>query len=535
MRWLAVIVLVGGLLRLIWLDKYPAGFNADEAAFSYNAYSILKTGQDEWGTVWWKLPIIGLKSFGDYKLPLYSFLAIPSIKIFGLNEFATRLPNAIVGTLAVLVIYFFVKQIYLKGEVVGLVAAFLLAISPWHISLSRGAFEANLGTFFLPLGLLLFLRQKYFFAAVILAFNMYSYHSARLLTPLILVVFILFFRPRHLTKFVITFLILALPTLFSLVGVASSRIRDVSILSPTDNWQAVAARRFTARNWGLPDTLARVFSNKLVYSTSVFGKNYLSYFSPQFLFTQGAGEPNYGMIPGRGVMYYPDLLFLLGFVVLIIKRSHKSYLLLLLLLLISPLPAALAKGSGSTAYRAAVMIPFIIAASTLGALYLFELLKPNKKIIILAFAFLILNFAFFVEDYLYHAPQINGPAMNYGWKELMPRLKPFADRFPDVRFSRSLSEPQIFVAFYSQMNPDAYQKFSNSWPDFQSQGYKFLDQYDGYFLDKYRFGDIYPKDPVTHPVLYVGKDSDFPPDFPEYFHIDYPTGLPAIKVAEKLP
>ena len=42
------------------------------------------------------------------------------------------------------------------------------------------------------------------------------------------------------------------------------------------------------------------FPTKLIYTVSTTFKNYASYFSPQFLFTSGAGEATYGMIPGRG-------------------------------------------------------------------------------------------------------------------------------------------------------------------------------------------------------------------------------------------
>jgi len=61
----------------------PPCFYADEAAFSYNAYSILKTGKDEYGVT---LPL-RLKSFGDFKMPLYTYLSIPFTTLFGLNEF----------------------------------------------------------------------------------------------------------------------------------------------------------------------------------------------------------------------------------------------------------------------------------------------------------------------------------------------------------------------------------------------------------------------------------------------------------------
>ncbi len=46
---LILILLVAAILRLYKLGVVPGSMNADEAAIGYNAYSILKTGKDEYG------------------------------------------------------------------------------------------------------------------------------------------------------------------------------------------------------------------------------------------------------------------------------------------------------------------------------------------------------------------------------------------------------------------------------------------------------------------------------------------------------
>ena len=43
---LLLIIFLAALLRFIKLNTIPVGFNDDEAAFGYNAYSILKYGFD---------------------------------------------------------------------------------------------------------------------------------------------------------------------------------------------------------------------------------------------------------------------------------------------------------------------------------------------------------------------------------------------------------------------------------------------------------------------------------------------------------
>ena len=122
---LLTLILLGLGLRLFRLDSRPLGFTWDEAALGYNAYSLIKTGRDEYGKI---LPVI-LKSFGDYKPGVYAYLAVPSIATLGLNEFATRLPSAILGTLLIVIVYLLTQNMF---------AALLLAINPWSLYFSRG-------------------------------------------------------------------------------------------------------------------------------------------------------------------------------------------------------------------------------------------------------------------------------------------------------------------------------------------------------------------------------------------------------------
>src|SRR5258708_39046069 len=100
MKRLAIIFLilfVALALRTYKIDINPPGLTPDEASLGYNAYSILKTGRDEYGTI---LPVI-FKSFGDYKPGLYVYLAVPAVATFGLNETAVRLPRVIAGVFTV--------------------------------------------------------------------------------------------------------------------------------------------------------------------------------------------------------------------------------------------------------------------------------------------------------------------------------------------------------------------------------------------------------------------------------------------------
>src|SRR5579872_5620554 len=165
--FLIAIVLIAIAMRFIMLGSNPIGFNDDESAFGYNAYSITKTLHDEYGRF---LPFPVFESFGDWKLVGYLYLAALSQLVFGATEFATRFPSAAIGTLAVIATYFLGRKMFDKK--VGLLAAFILAISPWHIIASRNAFESDTLIAFITAGTYFFLeaqsKKKYLPISVIL-------------------------------------------------------------------------------------------------------------------------------------------------------------------------------------------------------------------------------------------------------------------------------------------------------------------------------------------------------------------------------
>src|SRR5437879_3524418 len=92
---LAAIVALAAILRVVNLSSNPNGLFCDEASSGYDAYSLLHTGRDSYGGF---LPLYA-HSFGVYEDTLMRYLTVPAVAVFGLTEFATRLPAAIVGTL----------------------------------------------------------------------------------------------------------------------------------------------------------------------------------------------------------------------------------------------------------------------------------------------------------------------------------------------------------------------------------------------------------------------------------------------------
>lgn len=554
---LGLIIAFALIVRVIGISKYPVGFTQDEASLGYDAYSLLTTGKDQWGVSW---PLT-FRSFGDFKMPLYSYLAIPSVAVFGLNEFSTRLPGALIGTLAVLATYLMVFELFknsskVNNRTLALMSAFLLAISTWHISLSRGAFEANLTTFFIPLGVWAFLKglekpKWMVLSAVSFGLNLFSYHAARLFTPIIIILLLFFSlhgsggnlikkvglmlsRYKGFLLVFSLFFLVAFSTI--LFGGAGKRGLDILISNPTDKWKAVSERRYEATLLGMPDEMARIYSNKVSYVGNLFLQNSSSYLSPSFLFFQGAGEWSYGMIPGRGVLYLFEILFVaLSLIALIRKKASYSLVFIFFWILVSPLPAAITKGPGFAANRLAVMLPAITVFSAYGFYLFYNFLKRkfSKKISLVVFSLLgiifLSSFASFGEDYLFHTPYKAADSMHYGMGQMVSYLNSVEQNYDEIRVSRTFSVPQISIAFYKKLDPRDYQKAAKDWLIYQDKGFAYLDQMEGYRLGKYSFGSIdIPASRGKKGILLVGKPLEFPYGVEIEKTILFPDGTPAV-------
>ncbi len=518
--WLFLILALALAIRLFRITDFPAGFNLDEISQGYSAYSLLKTGRDEWGIRWPLSP----RAFGDFRAPLYTYLTIPSIALLGLNKLAVRLPAAIFGGLAVLATYLLAKELFAGektgAEKISLLAALFLAISPWHISLSRGAFEASLTVFLMPLGIWLFLKGKksalgYPLAALVLGINLFSYYGPKLVTLVMVFLLLIWqgksaFKKKSLWLFLIIFAIFVGLSLQSLLAGGKTRVMDTAAGVSAKEWEALSRRQYEAVFYGLPAEVERVFNNKITFFYNRFYKNYLSYFSPEFLFTKGASEATYGMIPGRGLFYLIELPFMVLALIRLVKFRDGS--LLLLLILVSPLAASLSQSEGA-ANRASTMMPFMQILSAFGALLAFDFLKKKiLKLLLLVsfFSIFLICFVTFLEDYFYHAPMANAPFMAYGWEELQPYLLTKRKEFDKIIVSDKFSEPQIALAYYLKLDPLLVQKESKDWLRYEKEGYHFVDQLTRYNLENFEFRNFsFLDDLALKKTLFIGKVEDF--------------------------
>ena len=450
---LIVITFLGLILRFWQLDKFPVSLNWDEVSHGYNAYSILTTGKDEWGTAF---PLI-FRAFGDFKLPIYIYLTVIPVFLFGLNAFAVRFVSALAGVIAIPLIYFLAKQLFPDRKNLGLIAAALLAFSPWHLFISRPALEANLaltltiaGALFLLLGLK---KTVYYLpAAVFFALAPHTYNTARVFVPLMLLAFFFIYRKALKIDLVATLSLLLVIFSFAIVinqvavGSGTARYQKIAILSESAVFQ-IGENRSHSR---LPALLARLVYNRPVYFATTYIKNYFSYFSPAF-FNQSHGVQTQFAIPNQNLFTVPVLfLALIGFLLTVKNNQPGHNRFLIAWLLLSPVAAA-TTADPPQALRPNTMIPAIIVLSAFGLVYVAKWLKT--PFIVLFTALFIFLFAGYLNLYFGDYQKTYSAAWQFGNREAIEVITKNIDHYDRIIMSKRYGEPHIFYAFYSRLDP----------------------------------------------------------------------------------
>lgn len=457
-----LIVVVGATLRFWGNVSNPPSLNIDEVAIGYNAYSILKTGSDEYGI---KFPL-SFRSVGDYKPPVLIYLTVPSIALFGLNEFAVRFPTAFFSILTIPLFYWFIWRLT-KDRLLSLLGIGLLAISPWHIYYSRYAVEATVALFFLLLGFtcLLGLREKIYWgipAGIFLSISMYAYHSERLFIPIFLgACFIFLCQKKKLDKryiyFIVSLLLISIPLIVSTVfGPDKVRAQTTFITNDINFTRYIDVGS------------DNIFDNKLFLLFFYWIRKFVAYFQPSFWFYDGLYMTTKG-IYGLGVVYLFELPLLLIGIFSLIKKWNTLSLSLFGWILLGIIPASLTQNEQHS-LRTLVILPAALLVIAIGAKTYVHLLMANRKnLLLFANAFYILlilwNLGFALLVFSVHFPIQKGENFMEGTKQVVDYALKHKDEYKEIVFDPVrgtqgpfiVSVPHTYVLFYSKYDPSKYQ------------------------------------------------------------------------------
>jgi 4-amino-4-deoxy-L-arabinose transferase-like glycosyltransferase len=459
-------ILLGALfLRIYQINTNPPGLTPDEASIGYNAYSILKTGKDEYGKYF---PII-FKSFGDFKPGLYIYLTIPSVAIFGLNEFSVRLPSVIAGTLTVYLVYLVAGKLS-SNKKVQILAALVAALNPWLIYFSRGAWEVNVALTLTLGGIYFFFKsfekQKFIIvSSVFFALTLLDYQGAKLSSGIVLFILVLLYwkellkiRYKYLTSAFIVGLVLSLPIILSIFNGQGGRLTVFSVFSyprPEEYLQNFL-NEGNVKKSGLVYNL--FYNEPLNFIRGIAGR-FFNHFSGRFLFFEGDWANPRHTPPYQGVLIIGDIIFLFfGTIAFLKEKISKEKLFVILWLVLAPLPAILSRDQVHAVRSLNLAIPFIIFIA-FGIEYLIR--NFHKVFIMGAILIYASTYFYFLDSYFVHQPIHNSQYWQYGYKQMVETVTSIQNNYKTIRIQQSYDQPYIYFLFFQKYDPAKWQQQSN--------------------------------------------------------------------------
>ncbi len=473
------IVFFALFIRIYDLGKTPAGFLEDEAHIGYNAYSLQKTAKDKNNN----FLSLSVDQFGDFRPSGLHFLTVPSVAYFGLTEFATRFPVAVVGGVSVIIMYFLAFEIF-QNRKIALLSSAIMAVNPWHLTASRITSESIVALALVMGGIALILRflrkneKKVTFlpllylgiSAVLFVISFQFYHAARYFLPFLLVyvagvtVFSrTILRWNKIALVVMSFgVMLGLIVLF-MVGEGQGRVGNVSIFTNPATKIFMYDQRVEDK--GFPPLVVRFFHNNVVAYGYTALVNYGEHFSTNFLFFEG-GLPKRYMIPWQGTFHYHDALFLLAglslLITFFIKESKRSMLLALPIVwfFLGPIPAAFTFEDIPHFQRAIMMLPGGVMLCAYGLYMIINAFTKRRLryvfISVLVFV-LFYSIVTFFHNYFYHSATHQSRYRNEGERELIKTLQLYKNEGRPIITTSSQGNHVIFFLFYNKFDPKTFQ------------------------------------------------------------------------------
>jgi 4-amino-4-deoxy-L-arabinose transferase-like glycosyltransferase len=518
---LLALILLGGLfLRLYKLDQIPPSLSWDEAANGYNAWAVGTTGMDEWGHAW---PLT-FTSFGDDKHPVLVYATLPFVALIGLNEVTTRLPSVLFGTANILLLFLVSRFFFSKG--VGLIAATILAVSPYSIQFSRFSHELQATQFFFLLGLVFFLygthKRQYLVIASFVSFgiSLFAYHSAKIVVPpLVGLLILLYIKKLWQMKFALI-ISLIICVFFAIVLMTHPKL--------------LGTARFEQTNFK-PEELAtsQLYTktrSELLGRLEIGMRKYPIHFSKEYLFLTGDKNPRHST-QHVGEFYPLEGIFMVfGLLWLVYKRS-KASLFLITWIVLAPLPSTFS-AEAPHASRAMFMVGSMHLLIALGIDCLLRMVKGIGGIrgVGVVGVGIIVAIVFFVWPYLhyYFTDYAKDYAIEwqYGMKQAVLESK--NDKYSQVFMTEQRSQPYIFYLYYTKTSPQILLETVEYTRDI-SKTYNQVDFFDKYYFGGWDFVESFPHSGV----LYVVTESQYSglrhrEAFQNTQVIRFPNGNPAL-------
>ncbi|MBE7021883.1 MAG: hypothetical protein E7414_01525 [Ruminococcaceae bacterium] len=434
---MAGLCILGVLIRFLFIWKFPAGLNQDEASIGYDAFADLTFGMDRNGD---HNPVYSV-AWGSGHSSLYLFLIKPFIALFGLNTFSVRIVNAIFGSLALFAFYGTAKK--LRGPLFSLVALFMLVINPWHIMMSRWGLECNLfpNVFLIGLYFLLKGEEKRIFyplSLFIFGLSLYAYGTSYMFVPVFLgIAAICLYRQRKIELKMLlvsaaVFIVTAIPIfLFMCINIFQLKPMDWGFLS----FPRLAEGRYHTTVTVLGGDLVR----QMLRNLGTFLK----------ILITGNDGLIWNSIPGFGVLYMFSLPFVfLGLYSLCTDKKNKGRFLLITML---PAIFVLVLLSEVNINRANIVFPLIIYLAAEG---IYMTVGRGKGVFFSVITVYLASFCIFTTVYFTSYQKKIGSAFFEGFGEALTYAAEQTD--DTIYMTEYVNAPYIFALFYEKEDPQHF-------------------------------------------------------------------------------
>jgi 4-amino-4-deoxy-L-arabinose transferase-like glycosyltransferase len=498
-----ILFIISACLRFYKLGGIPNGLNQDESSIGYNAYSILKTGKDEYGI---RFPLY-FRSLGDYKLPVYVYLTAGSVKIFGLTPFAVRFPSALLGTFSVPILYLLVRQLS-KDKSIAFLTSVLLMINPWHLHFSRAAFEVNASLFFALTGFYFFIKSLennkkliyFILSGLNFCLSLYSYNLSRLLAPLLFFSLIIIYRKKirrfkrvELILSGVFFSVILAPFILSFLSPSGlSSARGALLISTDVTSRAVEFRSYVL---SLPGILLKLLFNKWILLSWYYIENLVNSLSTIFLFTSGSTHGNQG-IGNIGMFYIFQLpMAVYGLVEIINLKKRLLYPFIIWAVVVLAV-LGLSKEVPHATRGFFFVIPVQIF-SAVGILefyrYISGLRKTLKTAIVVISAFLIfLNILYYFTSYYFRFPIFFAKQWRYDDMKLSLYLKENAWKYNSIVIDENSGFNYPSLLFFVSYDPDQFQK--SAVREYDKEGFTRVKSFGKFIFKKIDWREDYKED-----------------------------------------
>ena len=454
-----VILVVALVLRIYHLDSNPPAVYGDEQSFAWNAYNILKTGTDEYGV---RLPL-QFRAFDDYKSLIPVYLLVPLFAIFGMNTFILRLPVALFAVATVWMTYLLVKKLH--SERVALLTSALLAISPWHIHLSRGYFESTIALFFFVTSIYLFCKAKekityLYLSAFFFALTLYTYFTPRIML-LMFIPFLLWWGKDWIFKqkravFIFTFILIVLTSPLIKASIFDKGLSRISKLMTSRNEQ-IEKQVVTDRNSvQSPHIVRTLLHNRYVYWVRIVVNDYFEQLSVNFWYLYGDSSLRY-FLGNMGMFYMVEMPFLIVGFLALFRKHNQLFWLVVCWILIAPFAGAISGRPFGLRTLALLPAPYILVA--VGLVYAWRKVARARYKLVL-YTLCVTAFVFSLTYYLvrYHLEYPSYAATWWGWenKAAIDLALKNQDSYDKIFISNFYSGLDLAFAYYTQQDPQIY-------------------------------------------------------------------------------